>query len=966
MHHNYNKLVYIACAALLFSIAGCKSGQRIDGKNDEVAQTTNVVQNASAGDRGTSDVEAAQGMNMQDAGVVNANENVDNAEQVGDVVKTSVKTDIANARRDFLAVRQQIIEDNARHRAAYRERIKTASAGLLEASDCDKTILTESEMPEWTCNRASTRWVCKNDKGCTLGGKLYAKDVYLVDKQPMYDGYVALSEPKDPNREADFCEPCQDAHCKCGDIRLDKGIDCCTTMNIYAENDYYMVYDNVSKKWNTIVYSNESECKTPNPNGNPRYHYDCIHGEWVCKDNACECPLNSQLMIKPGLACHDGMGIDPSACQQIPRPQNPENYRCLDGQWVCQGDIPCICGNIPITDGVACLDEVPALNGKKVIPPIPWFSFKDDQYLCLQHLGCYLGDGLVCQYGQTLKDGKCIDTQIKSQSIAQIYQCNQDTKLYGVEAGCPKGTQCIKDTENIGHCACSGEVVDGCEVCINPAGCIDRRSNPIVHYGFGSSIGDDVYHESMRHIHGDYKLLTNKAGICSHSSPADACDAYHPVGGIPKRIELFGTEEITPYIFSTVISNDDDCLGGTKYCGDSEIAPELISGYRCEKNDGDYMLESNDKYWFCGNDICAKRSIWRNNHWEYSFCKDDKCSIPVNSDDFQVSFNKTNNSISVINKASLSQQEPVRSLNESDFELPSSPSDIKQVQCGNETCGLGAKCVNEQCVCGQNKTANMNDFSCIFSSNSAYIGEWGGDEIITGEWYGYICLRPEGCNYGGLHWNAGANSLGATDADKDYGLKEHVNDLRVQSSESSSAPKCMYHIDGDVDTTKETQCLDGDCVVPLKEGKCGAEMHNLNKVVRAYIHLVDDYNQFGEPGATIEAEDSRYEVDVFFNADNEIHLYDYPVYNTKQCADGTRWCHGLDNTPLKVPAVDEGYICDVFPIADKKNTKAWICNSNTHCTCGGALCPRGAACIDEQCFPSIGTSGEAFNRYIIK
>ncbi len=1002
-----NTTLKIMCAMLVLS-CGCSP------------KTTQVVDKIT---EDNSKIEPKDGEQLQDS---TQNEiKIDSDAQNNKFAQKIVSERIA-AQRDELAKKQQLADDINKRRTLYRERIKTASAEMLPVESCENNSLTEEEKKDWTCNNASKHWTCKSDKGCTFGGKLYAQNVYLVGDKPMYDNYAALSEPTDSNRAPEFCEPCQDEHCKCGELILNKGTDCCTTMDVYADNvnhAYYMVYDKSTSKWKTVLYEKQDK-----------------------------------------------------GCLGATKPGQIDTYVCKDGQWVCDKgkyawdeDLACICGDIPIPSGVACIDDVPAYNGQKVATPIPWFSFKDDQYLCLQDFGCNLGDGLVCQYGQTLKTGECIDTKLNKTEIDKKYQCKDNNQ-------CPTGTQCIQyhdkyDNDSFQECACGAEVVEGCTICMNPAGCIEHKAGYDIHYAFASLLPDPKsgreMGESIYHIHADYinsalpnTIAFNVNGYILPNS-AESCDAYHPVGASPDQVSVMGSDEILeerPFLkIQTTKFDIDQTQTGPRFCaGKDNIplkSPDITKGYECTeipyylieivgvrdsaivcdyaRNDGIGKLINawkctDESDCVCGGELCPAGAVCIDekctppgelrspefikylknpdsvkyfNAWNPESLKDEKsvegvcenvcrCGdayihagseclegkrVAESSQYARYEFKKFTPRTMTYDDASgkwitaprIDQNEPnnnikpvksSRTYTERDFNIPTQAPDVTtQEKCGDKTCGFGAKCIKNQCTCGQNTRNNMTDFTCIYTENSAYIGEFGGRDVITGRWYGYVCLKADGCQRDGLHWSTAANTIGNVEAEEDYGLSNRTDALVAEvEAEVDDTHHCMYHVDGDTDTTKETLCMDGDCVVPLKDGKCNAGLRVNDSIFGAYIDLDEDEARVGEPGTTIEAEDSMYNVALYWASNEESFdgIGYYPIFDTKKCVGGTRWCHGTNNEPLKVPSAEAGYYCKPFPVDGKTETKAWVCGEAT-CTCGGDICPMGAACIDEQCLPPI-------------
>ena len=76
-------------------------------------------------------------------------------------------------------------------------------------------------------------------------------------------------------------------------------------------------------------------------------------------------------------------------------------------------------------------------------------------------------------------------------------------------------------------------------------------------------------------------------------------------------------------------------------------------------------------------------------------------------------------------------------------------------------------------------------------------------------------------------------------------------------------------------------------------------------------------------------------------------------YDVKECKGGHRYCHGLNNSPIRIPDSPEGYECltvnSLPDVSHKDNLKAWVCTSDNGCMCGKNTCGYNKACMNEQC-----------------
>lgn len=197
----------------------------------------------------------------------------------------------------------------------------------------------------------------------------------------------------------------------------------------------------------------------------------------------------------------------------------------------------------------------------------------------------------------------------------------------------------------------------------------------------------------------------------------------------------------------------------------------------------------------------------------------------------------------------------------------------------------------------------------------------------------YVCMKPNGCKT------------------KDGRLYSPLG--FVDNNELNS---CAYYVSGNVDTTKETLCNTGDCVIP----------EDVDPSLK--LMTIAKYGDFMPSGFSVVQENAEYhpdryqsnyfvEPDDYFgdDADKLKTLIEGFVVDTEACEGGVRYCHGQKNPPLRIPEQPAGYSCrpiKYYPgvgLNDDGKLKAWMCLEES-CTCGGVKCPESAVCLNEKCY----------------
>ncbi len=254
--------------------------------------------------------------------------------------------------------------------------------------------------------------------------------------------------------------------------------------------------------------------------------------------------------------------------------------------------------------------------------------------------------------------------------------------------------------------------------------------------------------------------------------------------------------------------------------------------------------------------------------------------------------------------------------------------------CGDGFCALGAKCVQGNCECGYSDISTHCPDGCdeddefdlcdkcqseeIIGVTSQHHGEFvcdyraDGSTESSSKVYYHLCNNPDGCYIGDMHFANGAIDYtgSSTRPTEDFGDWN----LRYVKSDGYG---CPYHIDGDTDTSMETLCPMGDCVIPKKDGHCG----------------------------TIGMEPSA-----FHKVEIQHGKEEHTIYNAEACPGGTRWCHGRDNAPEIVPAGDSNYGCYKVPkIGNPLGLRVWVCDDEAGCVCGNELCLNNMICTNNHC-----------------
>lgn len=85
-------------------------------------------------------------------------------------------------------------------------------------------------------------------------------------------------------------------------------------------------------------------------------------------------------------------------------------------------------------------------------------------------------------------------------------------------------------------------------------------------------------------------------------------------------------------------------------------------------------------------------------------------------------------------------------------------------------------------------------------------------------------------------------------------------------------------------------------------------------------------------------------------------------FDVIECKGGHRYCHGKNNSPIRIPDNSKGWECrDVtsLPGTDKHtDLKTWVCMNKSGCTCGKSKCEYSKTCIDNQCIDASLVFGE--------
>ena len=322
---------------------------------------------------------------------------------------------------------------------------------------------------------------------------------------------------------------------------------------------------------------------------------------------------------------------------------------------------------------------------------------------------------------------------------------------------------------------------------------------------------------------------------------------------------------------------------------------------------------------------------------------------------------------------------------------------------GNCKCGSGhtpqfGKCVKGESICGNLRGNQYGEFYCALyyhRNEGSYIDYRGNLDVLngkkdapegrelpfvsefrSGEVGGLlICGKKEGCmTPDGRHYSRGA-VIGHHGWNDPYlttaGLSSLYNTLKDLNE------NLQYHVHGDVDTTKESVSVLGDCVIDVPEEQCASFISKKAKMPVCYPKREDGRPGYiGRPGdLPVEGSDTRC---TYAQKDAAFGLVAaYPqglgntgfertastsVYDVYKCEGGKRWCHGKNNDPILVPENPEGYECrEVSQIPDnkaKKGLKSWVCVNPSGCECGGQTCEINHACMDGQCMDGMAESVE--------
>ena len=241
-------------------------------------------------------------------------------------------------------------------------------------------------------------------------------------------------------------------------------------------------------------------------------------------------------------------------------------------------------------------------------------------------------------------------------------------------------------------------------------------------------------------------------------------------------------------------------------------------------------------------------------------------------------------------------------------------------------------------------SSEYGEFSCEYLDVPCNYGEEHG--FPKSLLWGFMCKNPLGCYHHTEHFapvppdfNPRSELVpgkGFDDSrfsewpDTDYKWKDKQARVFTAVTRYDSDVKCPYHIDGDTDTTEETICETGDCVLPLKDGHCS-------------LLDVDPHTNHGNTDT---------------HANDRLMQFDAAA-----CPGGTRYCHGVGNAPDPIPKEAKGYRCEtIYKKGKPTNFKAWVCSNCRYrnamcyhtnaCLCGNKICMEGMVCLnDEVCIP---------------
>lgn len=231
------------------------------------------------------------------------------------------------------------------------------------------------------------------------------------------------------------------------------------------------------------------------------------------------------------------------------------------------------------------------------------------------------------------------------------------------------------------------------------------------------------------------------------------------------------------------------------------------------------------------------------------------------------------------------------------------------------------------------------EFECLEPQST------GSNATRAGYWY---CTKPQGCRTpdGRIHFPMSI-------------IQSDFGHLTV----SDDYPFCMYYLEGETDTSTETQCKTGDCVIAPN-----ADANRILVTIKSFGNPPNGFTRL-RPECPFDAEDFHDE-DAENGEEDEcddpedaqeygVDVEGY-IIDTKSCEGGTKYCHGTKNVPIKAPEQPAGYECrstrfvpgyapDLSPVTTP-DLKSWQCKTPGGCLCGAITCPEHAFCTNEQCY----------------
>ena len=107
-------------------------------------------------------------------------------------------------------------------------------------------------------------------------------------------------------------------------------------------------------------------------------------------------------------------------------------------------------------------------------------------------------------------------------------------------------------------------------------------------------------------------------------------------------------------------------------------------------------------------------------------------------------------------------------------------------------------------------------------------------------------------------------------------------------------------------------------------------------------------------GYSFSIPDSLNIIDMFLKIMNITDLREgNKYYDVAECKGGHRYCHGVNNDPIRISDNPKGWACktveSLYGIGKKTGLKAWVCDDKDGCICGNTPCGYLKSCIDGQC-----------------